>query len=58
MISLIYGIQKKDTNELIYKNLFTCGYQRGKDMGGGINEEVEINRYTYCIAQRALLNIV
>ena len=40
------------------KETHTCGYQRGKDMGGGINEEVEINRYTYCIAQRALLNIV
>ena len=50
MISLICGILKNDTNELVYKTETsyrrrkqTYGYQRGKE---GINWEIRINRYT------------
>ena len=47
MISLICGIFKKYTNELIYKTEIdsqTYGYQRGGK--GGINWGYWINRYT------------
>ena len=47
MISLICGILKKYTNELIYKTEIdsqTYGYQRGGK--GGINWGYWINRYT------------
>ena len=50
MISLICGILKNDTNELVYKTETsyrrrkqTYGYQRGKE---AINWEIGINRYT------------